>query len=114
MTPATSSQERIRDLNDAFRSSGSPASGQWMITRGVQTLGAEFVVLATRVVAGFDSFTTDNDSYGEHDFGSVNVAGQHLFWKIDYYDPSLCHGSNDPAAPAIAQRVMTTMLASEY
>ncbi len=114
MTPATSSQERIRDLNDAFRASGSSASGQWMITRGVQMLGAEFVILATRAVAAFDNFAPGNDPYGEHDFGSVKVAGERLFWKIDYYDPSLSYGSNDPADPAVTRRIMTIMLASEY
>lgn len=114
MSPAIATRHRIRDLNDAFRSSGSSASGQWMITRGIQMLGAEFVILATRAVASFDGFTPDNDPYGEHDFGSINVAGQHLFWKIDYDDPSLCYGSNDPADPAITRRVMTVMLASEY
>lgn len=77
-------------------------------------LGAEFVILATRAVSSFDNFTPDNDPYGEHDFGSVNVAGQHLFWKIDYYDPSLCYGSEDPADLAVTRRVLTVMLASEY
>lgn len=114
MSPVIATRNRVRDLNDAFRSSGSSARGQWMVTRGIQELGPEFVVLATRAVSSFDSFTPDNDPYGEHDFGSVNVAGQHLFWKIDYYDPSLCFGSEVPADPAVTRRVLTVMLASEY
>lgn len=104
---------RIRDLNDAFRTTG-PAAGQWMITAGVQAEGPDFVLLAIRATQAFDAFTPENDPYGEHDFGSLNLAGRHLFWKIDYYDPLLCYGSDDPADPAVTCRVLTLMLASEY
>lgn len=113
-TPSIAIRHQVRDLNDSFRTSGSLARGQWMITRGIQELGPDFVLLATGAVRGFHSFTADNDPYGEHDFGAINVAGRHLFWKIDYYDRSLCYGSNDPADPAATRRVLTIMLASEY
>jgi Protein of unknown function (DUF3768) len=44
-------------------------------------------------------FNTNNDPYGEHDFGSFELAGEKFFWKIDYYD-SLCEfGSEDPGDP---------------
>jgi hypothetical protein len=32
---------------------------------------------------------TNNDPYGEHDFGSFELAGEKFFWKIDYYDFAL-------------------------
>jgi hypothetical protein len=48
-------------------------------------------------VRGFDVFTTENDTYGEHDFGSVTIDGTNLFWKIDYYGLSLQYGSSDPS-----------------
>jgi hypothetical protein len=66
-------------------------------------------------VAAFDTFTTDNDPYGEHDFGKVVVEGETLFWKIDYSDkrdPDL--GADDPADAATTERVLTIMLAEEY
>jgi hypothetical protein len=52
--------------------------------------------------------------YGEHDFSSFNMAGEHLFWKIDYCDHTLACGSDDPSDPTVTRRVMTIMLASEY
>jgi hypothetical protein len=55
-----------------------------------------------------------NDPHQEHDFGSFNVEGETIFFKIDYYDCSLeCH-SPDPADPVVTRRVITLMLASEY
>ncbi|MDO8381027.1 DUF3768 domain-containing protein [Phenylobacterium sp.] len=114
MTPAIATRNAIRDLNDAFRTSGSSARGQWMLTCGIQAKGADFLSLAVKAVREFDGFTDDNDPYGEHDFGSFNLAGETLFWKIDYYDRTLSFGSEDPADPAVTRRVITIMLASEY
>ena len=62
----------------------------------------------------FDAFTSDNDPHGERDFGSFAICGEHLFWKIDYYDQGLRFGSEDPSDPAVTRRIMTIMLASEY
>jgi Protein of unknown function (DUF3768) len=50
-----------------------------------------------------DEFTDDNDPHGEHDFGAFDHAGKLIFWKIDYYDPSMESGSEDPADPAKTQ-----------
>ena len=36
-------------------------------------------------VRDYTDFNEDNDLYGEHDFGSLKIAGQKIFWKIDYY-----------------------------
>ncbi len=106
--------ERIRELNDAFRASGTSALGQWVMTPGVSGQGTEFMLLAIANVMSFDTFTRDNDPHGEHDFGSFKMGDQSLFWKIDYYDPSLTFGSDDPSDIAKTRRVLTIMLASEY
>ena len=37
-------------------------------------------------VRDYAEFNEDNDPYGEHDFGSLKVAGEKIFWRIDYYD----------------------------
>ena len=66
------------------------------------------------MVSAFDSFTEDNDPYGEHDFGSIDCLGKKLFWKIDCYAPNMESGSPDPTDTKQTVRVLTIMLANEY
>lgn len=103
---------RIRGLNDELR--GFRRGGYITITRGVQALGQEALQAILQKVATFDSFTGDNDPYGEHDFGALEHDGQKIFWKIDAYDKSMEYGSPDPTNPDVTARVLTIMLASEY
>jgi hypothetical protein len=114
MSPQTTTGSRVRVLNDAARCAGPAGPGQWVLTAGVSEQGRDFANLAIQAVRTFEAFTPDNDPYGEHDFGSLNLAGQVLFWKIDYFDRDLEHGSEDPADPAVTRRLITVMLASEY
>jgi hypothetical protein len=102
----------IRKLNDALRTCHQ--GGKIQVTSGVNGLGLLGVMAAAEAVARFDSFETDNDPHAEHDFGSVTVMGQQLFWKIDYYDPTFTRHADDPAHPQTCRRVLTIMLASEY
>ncbi|HTV29502.1 MAG TPA: DUF3768 domain-containing protein [Xanthobacteraceae bacterium] len=102
----------IRNLNDAFRT--SLQGGQCVLTSGVSELGVAFSTAALAAVRSFKDFNADNDPYGEHDFGSFGIGEHKLFWKIDYYDHTLCYGSNDPADEAQTKRVLTIMLAEEY
>ena len=103
----------VRTLNDRFRVEGRGA-GRLVVTAGVAARGDAFVRAAIEAVRGFDRFTTDNDPWGEHDFGALQVEGKQLFWKIDYYDPTLTYGSENPASEVATQRVLTIMLAEEY
>ncbi len=112
-TMSTSSRtNRIRDLNDAFRT--TLEGGQCLFTSGVSDMGIPFSTAALAAVRNFSEFTPDNDPYGEHDFGSFEIGEERLFWKIDYYDLSLEFGSNDPADASQTKRVLTIMLAEEY
>jgi hypothetical protein len=103
---------KIRELNDAFRT--TLTGGRGYFTDEAVAMGPDFMAAALAAVRGFDAFTIENDPYGEHDFGCVTVGEEKVFWKIDYYDPTLCYGSNDPADPAKTARVITIMLAHEY
>src|SRR5215211_4865405 len=105
------SRERVRELNDAFRKTFK--GGRVMLTAGVEALPSDVRAMAIRKVATFDTFTKDNDPYGEHDFGNFELSGYRFFWKIDLYDTSLRYGSPDPADPEKTCRVLTIMLAEE-
>lgn len=106
-------KKRIRRQNDALRN-GSSQNSMVIITSGVRTLGNKFLHETNHAVASFDAFTEDNDPHGEHDFGAIDVQGEKLFWKIDYFDQSLSKLSPDPANPILTHRVLTIMLACEY
>ena len=66
-----SQSDAIRDLNDQFRS--TLTGGSLMLTAGIVALGAEVQARIIAAVQAFDAFTPDNDPYGEHDFGSVEI-----------------------------------------
>ena len=103
---------RVRKLNDQFRTSF--VGGHILITSGVSALPAEQANELLAAVKAFDSFTEDNDPYGERDFGSIEMHGTKYFWKIDYYDSSMIYGTEDAAESSKTTRVLTIMLASEY
>lgn len=110
---AAAPRQAIRELNDRFRREGR-GNGSIVVTPGVQALGADHLRRVLAAVRAFDAFSDDNDPWGEHDFGAVQIDGQKVFWKIDPYDPTLTRGSGDPASEACTHRVLTIMLASEY
>lgn len=103
--------ERIRELNDVCRTTG--LGGQIVCTKGVFELGVDKVYAIRKIIAEYDSFTTDNDPYGEHDFGLCELASDKFFWKIDYYASDMMHGSNDASNPVVTNRVLTIMLRDE-
>ena len=102
----------IRQLNDELRQ--SLRGGMLVMTAGVRSLGEERQLEILRAVAAFDRFDADNDPYGEHDFGALELGDDRLFWKIDYYDLSLTGHSPDAADASVTTRVLTIMLAEEY
>lgn len=104
--------KQIARLNDLFRRSLS--GGQVMMTSGVQGLGRDLLIDAVNAVRCFTRFDHANDPHNEHDFGRIDVSGHELFWKIDYYDPTLTFHSLDAADPSQTVRILTIMLAEEY
>jgi Protein of unknown function (DUF3768) len=98
----------IARRNDEFRQAGP--NGDWVATVGALAL-RDFPGLV-RAVMTFDTFTTNNDPYGEHDFGAIPWHGEKTYWKIDYYDQAHQYWC-DPLAPD-CRRILTILLASEY
>ncbi|GAA0678057.1 hypothetical protein FHT00_003363 [Sphingomonas insulae] len=121
--------DAIRRLNDAARQHPGTASIV-NVTRGFHALPDVDRFAALAGIIGFTRFDRDNDPYGEHDFGAVSrlatgrwtqdrpnddkAIAQTVFWKVDYYDPSLTYGSEAPWDAERTKRVLTIMLASEY
>ena len=104
--------DRIRTLNDTFRT--SLTGGSVMVTRAVAALGKEVQREILAALRRYDDFDADNDPYGEHDFGMITAQGHEILFKIDYYDQDLVRHSPDPSDPAVTHRVLTVMLAEDY
>jgi hypothetical protein len=108
----TTKTKAIRALNDELRQNF--ATGTAVMTAGVAALGAETVSRIVKTIGVYDDFCHANDPYEEHDFGSFEVDGHTIFFKIDYYDKVLAGHSPDPTDPSVTERVITIMLAEEY
>lgn len=102
----------IRRLNDQLRQTFS--GGQVLMTTGVQALADATIANVLTAVRDFEDFTEDNDPYGTHEFGMLDVDDHSIMWKVDAYDQNLEYGSPDPANPDVTSRVLTILLASEY
>lgn len=105
-------QSKICELNDAFRMTFR--GGRVCMSSGVASLPKATRAEIIAKVRAFTEFTEDNDSYGQHDFGVVEIAEHRVFWKIDYYDARCEYGSEDPANPDVTTRVLTIFFADEY
>jgi Protein of unknown function (DUF3768) len=108
----TTKTETIRALNDELRQ--NLTTGAAFLTAGIAALGPEAVARIVKTIAVYDDFCHANDPYEEHDFGSFEVDGHTIFFKIDYFDKSRSCHSPDPADPTVTERVITIMLAGEY
>jgi hypothetical protein len=106
---------RIRELNDELRHTlTTSVRGKVVMTHGVAALPEDELAQLLRRLRCFDQFTPDNDPYGEHDFGTMQLGGQTYLFKVDYYAPDMDGGWEDPADPAKTMRVLTIMRADEY
>ena len=111
-TAALKNSDRIRVLNDNFRSTF--VGGQMCMTAGVNALPIDTKARVVLAVQSFCNFTKENDPHGEHDFGDFEIQGETYFFKIDYYALDMGGGSEDPADPEKTARVLTIMRADEY
>jgi hypothetical protein len=109
---ALSKTDRIRVLNDNFRSTF--VGGPVLTTAGVAELPLITKARLFLAVQSFSNFTKDNNPHGEHDFGAIELEGETYFFKLDYYDAEMRYGSENPADPSVTTRVLTIMRADEY
>ena len=111
-TDDAATTSRVRALNDQLRK--TCVGGAVVCTQGFSALPDATKRKFMFAMRDFDAFTEENDPHGEHDFGAVEVDGQKLFFKIDYFDRAMALHSPDPADPSVTTRVLTIMLADEY
>lgn len=110
-------RHEIAGLNDQLRTTMGAKHGRVMLTAGVDALPSDAKAMLIRKVATFDDFDKlRNDPYGEHDFGSIDLAGQKFFWQIACYQKGsdFMDGAETPENAATTDRVLTIMLAEEY
>ena len=109
--PHQNCRPTLRQLNDAFRSDpaliSTRALDQLLITHGVLSRGNAFVERAIQAIRTFSDFSKENDPWGEHDFGTFELDGECLSWKIDYYGLDLKTRSPEPRNPLLTRRVLT-------
>jgi len=115
----TTDTARIRALNDALRTSTEPIgalmmNGSLVITASITAKGVPFVERCVAAVRAFDAFTPGDDPYQEHDMAFLDVDGERLFFKVDYYDANLEWLSPDPADAGLTRRVLTIGMAEDY
>lgn len=108
----SSREEEIARLNDRLRTEGR--GGHIVVTQGVHNLAGFAHHALIAAIATYDQFDRRNDPYGERDFGTFELFGARLMWKIDYYDPTLEFGSDEPTDPEVTVRLLTVMLENEY
>ena len=106
------SAAKIRELNDAFRS--TMTGGRVMMTAGVDALPSDVKAMVIRRVATFSDFTPTmiRTASTISAPSSSPVGSSSSSWIISI--PTMKFGSEDPADPAKTTRVLTIMLAEEY
>ena len=113
----------IAAQNDAFRklaclgiSPDRPIQGRMHVTRSLAEAEEGLMDEAVKATGEFQTFESENDPDGCHDFGAVEIRGQTVFWKIDLYeaDSDFRYGAEAPDNPATTIRVLTIMMASDW
>ncbi len=104
--------KKIATQNDKFRKTF--CGGKVVVTCDIASLPTNQQAEIINKVKNFNDFTTDNDPYGEHDFGCFEYKGQQIFWKIDLYDLNYEFYSPKPDDENVTNRVLTIMFAEEY
>lgn len=113
----------IAAQNDAFRrlaclgiAPDQPIQGRMHVTQSLMAAGDGFMAEAVKATGEFDTFEPENDPEGWHDFGSVTIRGETVFWKLDLYEAAsdFRYGAETPDNPQTTMRVLTVMMARDW
>ncbi|MCF8708739.1 MULTISPECIES: DUF3768 domain-containing protein [Sphingomonadaceae] len=111
--------EQIARLNDRCRQGFDPAARLIVTRTCLSRLAGEGdavreIVAQAELLAAVRRYDFAPDDGPERDFGAFDLRGERILFKIDYYDPALEFGSDDPADASLTRRVLTIMLAEDY
>ena len=111
----------VAEHNDRFRTTwGTDPTilGRIVATQGVAALGLGAGLRMMLAVQAFADFTEDNDPFGMHDFGTIEIEADgrtvKVYWKIDLYDRDYLYGSEAPDDPSQTRRLLTLLLPDEW
>src|SRR3546814_19860173 len=71
------------------------------------------IVAQAELLAAVRRYDFAPDDGPERDFGAFDLRGERILFKIDYYDPALEFGSDDPADASLTRHVPTIMLSED-
>jgi len=103
---------RIRQLNDAFRSSFR--GGKILLTARVAELPDMVKAAALHQVTQYKDFTEANDPNGTHDSPKFELSNRSFIFSIVAYDKNLEFESPDPTDPDKTILVGTLMQNSDW
>ncbi|MBO9448193.1 DUF3768 domain-containing protein [Ruegeria sp. R14_0] len=105
----------IAQQNDAFRKR-LPEGGEGIIvqTTAIDNMGPGFVAECLNQIVTYDGFNEDNDPYGTHEMGFMDIMGHKVCFKIDLYDETYQYGTPAPADLSKTRRVLTILFLSDY
>ena len=104
--------QQIAETNDQVRQ--TVMRDRLMITSGIRRLSHDTQNKIFAAIETYDDFKPSNDPHKEHDFGSIKIDGNSVFWKVDYFDNDLEYHSPDVLNRSVTRRVLIVMLAEEY
>ncbi len=105
-----STREEIARTNDQIRAGlpTVPPPHRLFLTASVADVAGSRLNELFEKIKQFKDFTPDNDPYGEHDAGFVELDDEDYYWKFDYLDQDLESYKPDGI------RFLTIMRAGEY
>ena len=110
--PAKNQSERIRELNDAFRT--TLIGGRVVLSAGVRILSECLRRRVMRTLQSSRALRSFGKPNPEHESGTFTVQDIEFYWTIDYYDSTPEFAVRDPSDQVSTKRVLTLMLSSEH
>lgn len=108
------STEKIRALNIAFWREPHK-HGRLMMSRYIADRDPDFHTKCLEALRVYDGWNADNDPHGEADMCILDIDGEKVWAKLDYYSrANLNYGSEDPSDPAKTFRIGTLLFPDEY